>query len=254
MASFVGVSQQQLAGKGWRRPSGYGFAATENAVALVGSEFARAALAMPIAFIEQAGQYVPAAVLSPIQGRNLFVGPAGQWLGGYVPAMLRTYPFRLARAPGSERASLCIDDASVLIPEANAGPEDFFAADGTLAPSLNAIVELLRRIEQDRPATDLAVAALVEARLIQAWPLTVTIGQEQVQVGGLHCVNEAALNALDDDKFLKLRKAGALVLADTQLLSMGQAGIFSQLAVIQQQLAQPHLAPPAAGEGMIRFN
>ena len=52
---------------------------------------------MPIAFIEQAGRFVPMAMMCPMPEHNLFVGPDGQWLGGYVPASLRSYPFRLVR-------------------------------------------------------------------------------------------------------------------------------------------------------------
>ena len=33
---------------------------------------------MPIAFVQQSGGYVPVAVMSPIAGRNFFIGPAGQ--------------------------------------------------------------------------------------------------------------------------------------------------------------------------------
>ena len=37
---------------------------------------------MPIVFIEQAGRYVLMAMMSPMPGHNLFVGPDGEWLGG----------------------------------------------------------------------------------------------------------------------------------------------------------------------------
>ena len=36
---------------------------------------------MPITFIEQAGRFVPMAMMSPAPEHNLFIGPDGQWLG-----------------------------------------------------------------------------------------------------------------------------------------------------------------------------
>ena len=54
--------------------------------------------AMPIGFIERGGHYSPVALMGLTKEANVFVGPAGQWLGGYVPAVLRTYPFRLPSA------------------------------------------------------------------------------------------------------------------------------------------------------------
>jgi SapC len=56
MAKLVAVDRERHAGKGWRQPTGYGFAATQAVIPLMGAEFAKAALAMPIAFIEQAGR------------------------------------------------------------------------------------------------------------------------------------------------------------------------------------------------------
>ena len=105
-------------------------------------------------------------------------------------------------------------------------------------------MELLQQIEQSRWHTDLAVAALAEARLIQPWPLTVKHGNQQVAVNGLHRIDEAALNALDGDTFLKLRKSSSLVLAYAQLISMQNIGVFGQLAAIQQRLAQHVPATP----------
>ena len=70
---------------------------------------------MPIAFVEQAGRFVPMAVMGLTPEHNLFVGPEGQWLGGYLPAAMRSYPFRLLRSEGSEQMTLCVDEDSGLV-------------------------------------------------------------------------------------------------------------------------------------------
>jgi hypothetical protein len=239
MVNIVPLDKERHAGKGWVRPVGYNFAAGDTLVPLSASEFALAVPAMPIGFIERGGHYAPVALMGLTKEANVFVGPAGQWLGGYVPAVLRSYPFSLRRVEAQEQPIVCIDEDSGLVVEETApNAEKFFDAAGNPAPTMNWVAELLHRIEQDQTATDLAVAALAEARLIKPWALTVPMGKQQVTVNGLHQVDEAALNRLDDASFLKLRKTSGLPVAYAQLLSTGQINVLARLNLIQQQLLQ----------------
>ena len=107
MPQFAAVSRERHANKKWLRYSNHAFAAGEIIAPIVGAELARAALAMPCAFLQQSGRYTLVAVLSIIAGRNMFVGPDGRWLGPYVPAVFRLYPFRvLPTEKGELRGSL----------------------------------------------------------------------------------------------------------------------------------------------------
>jgi hypothetical protein len=238
MSNVVAVDREKHAGKGWVSPVGYGFASSQALLPWVGMEFSTAAAAMPIGFVEQAGRYLPVAVLSPVQGRNLFIGPDGQWLGNYVPAVLRGYPFLLLRSEGGENATLCIDEGSGLIVDANEEVQKFFEEDGSPSPAVKALLDFLHHVEQNRILTDLIVAMLAEHGLIAPWPLTVSIDNQPQTIGGLYRVDEEKLNSLDDESFLKLRKSGALPLAYMQLLSMGRLGLFEQLDRLQRQLSQ----------------
>ncbi len=192
---------------------------------------------MPIAFVAQAGRYRSVALMSPIAGRNLFVDPTGRWLGGYAPAFLRSYPFRLARAKDAERAILWVDEDSGLVVDDDGTAQSLFDADGKPSPATKAILGYLTAIERGRMATDLAVAALADARLLQSWPLEVTMDGKTTPINGLFRIDAAALTALDDQTFLKLRKSSALPLAYMQLLSMGQVAVFEQLVRRRDQLA-----------------
>jgi hypothetical protein len=258
---MVPIDRNRHAGKAYRQGAGYGFVATQAVVPLVGAELATAAVAMPIGFIDHAGHYLPVAVMSPAQGRNLFVGPNGQWLGLYLPAMLRSYPFRLGRVQGTEQMTVFIDEDSGLIvdAEADGGAARFFESDGSPSAALKATGELLQQIERDRSATELAVAALAEAGLFVPWTFTVKLDGQQVNASGLFRVDEAKLNALDGEAFMKLRKSSSLVLAYAHLISTHTTGRLEQLALIQQQLSQPRQAqpPPLSAiddGGTIRFN
>jgi hypothetical protein len=263
MVKLVAVDSEKHAGKGWRPRTGYAFAATQAVIPLVGAEFAQAARAMPIAFIEQAGRYIAVAVMSLSLGRNLFIGPSGQWLGGYVPALLRSYPFLLLRPEGGEKMILCVDEDSGLIVDADADSQKFFEEDGAPSAAVTATVNFLQQLEQNRVVTDLAVATLASAGLLAPWPLTVAVDNQPQEVKGLHRVDEAKLNALEDEAFLKLRKSGALPIAYMQLLSMGQVELFTQLSRLQQQLAPAPVHANAlsldeifaqAGNDTIQFN
>lgn len=263
MVNLVAVSHERHGGKRWRAAGGYAFAATQTLIPLVGLEFSNAAVAMPIAFVEHSGNYVPVAVLSPVQGRNLFVGPSGQWLGIYVPAALRSYPFRLAVHEGSKQVSLCIDEDSgwVIDASVDAAAARFFEEDGSPSAALKAVAEFLQQVEHNRMQTNAAIAALAEARLLQPWPLTVTLGKQQVTANGLYRTDEVALNAISGETFLKLRNVSALVLAYAQLISMHTTAAFGQMAMLQQQLAQHAKPLPAASSlfptddgGTIRFS
>ncbi len=100
----------------------------------------------------------------------------------------------------------------------------------------------MNELERSRRTTDVAVAALAEAAVIQPWPIKPKAEQGDRAITGLYRIDEAALNALADDVFLKLRKASALPIAYAQMLSMGQLGIFEHLARLQAQLRPPPLS------------
>jgi hypothetical protein len=48
------------------------------------------------------------------------------------------------------------------------------------------------------------VAALTDAGVIEPWPITLKTEETARPIGGLNRIDEAKLNALSDDAFLKL--------------------------------------------------
>ena len=242
MPQFTAISRDSHAGKKWQRFKSYGFASKVVLAPVVGVEVGRAALALPLAFLQEAERFVLVAVLSLKPGRNMLVAPDGRWLGGYVPAYLRAYPFRLLPQQGTDQTVLCIDTDSGLVVEGDAAGEDFVGPDGNISPALKKVLDFLNQLERSRQATDVAVSALAEAGVIQPWAIKLKAEQGERAITGLYRVDEVALNALADDVFLKLRKSSALPIAYAQMLSAGQLGIFEHLARLQAQLR-----PPPAG-------
>jgi hypothetical protein len=226
---LIAVTRERYAGKKWRRSGGYGFAATTAIVPIVGAELGRAALALPLAFVQDAGRFVLVAVLSATPGRNMLVGADGRWLGNYIPACLRGYPFSLAPSQEPGQLVLCIEKGAGAV-GADGGGEDFFDQDGNLSPVLKKVLDFLSQFERSRVATNVTVSALVEAGVIRPWSIQIK-GEDNARViAGLHRVDEAALRALSDDAFLKLRNLSSLPVAYAQLLSMALIGVLTQLA------------------------
>lgn len=240
MSQLLAISPQNLAGKFWRRPSGFLFAADRQVIPLVGAELAKASVSMPIGFVQAGDIYLLVAFTSPTPGNNLYIGPDGKWLGNYVPAALRAHPFHLVSPEAGTEAVLCIDESAGLISDTPDGGEPFFDENGQPTQGILDTLNFLAQTEQNRISTQLALNAVVAAGLMQPWPITVQSGDQQVPVNGLFRIDEARLNELSDEAFLKLRAASAMPLIYAQLLSIGQLGLLDRLVAVQRDLALQH--------------
>jgi hypothetical protein len=243
MASFIPISSEQHAASKWRRFTNYSFVASEGAAPIVAAEITKAVPATPLVFIELNGKFELSALLSVVPGHNMFVAPDGRWLGSFIPSSIRSYPFRMMTPQGSDQSILCIEEGCVVTVDNPLPGEPFFGPDGKVSPSLQQALDFLTSLERNRIVTSLAVSSLAQAGVIKPWPISIKSEQGDRTVNGLNCIDEAALNALPNEDFIKLRATGALPIAYAQLLSMGQLGVFEHLAKMQGQLAPKPVAP-----------
>lgn len=228
----------------WHRFTNYLFAAGYHTAPLSAPEIPVAALNMPLAFIKARERFILAAVLSPKPGENLFLAPKdGRWLGAYVPASIRRYPFWLKVEP-EKKETLFVDETSGLVDsDPNAG-EPFFNLNGEWTDSLKQLVQFLRQTEQSRMVTENAVSFLAGAGVITEWNYKLAATDEKPVQTGLYRIDEVRLGNLPDADFLKLRRTGALKVAFAQLLSMGNMAKFAALNKLrQQQVAQDSPKP-----------
>ena len=156
------VSTIHHASRRWRRPSGYSFAAADILAPLVLQEMPKAVMSLPITLIRTGGDevpaYRPAALLGLTPGRNLLLGPAGRWLGDYIPAAYRSYPFALATDANGQRL-LCVDADSGLLSDQQED-EHFFTAEGKPSPVTEEILAFLTQLDASQAATVRACAML----------------------------------------------------------------------------------------------
>lgn len=236
MSKLAVITPEDFNSRAWHRPRGYLFASSIHMVPVVAAELSRLVTELPLAFTELDGEARLVAVLSLQPRMNPFVAPDGRWLGGYVPAALRGYPFRLAQVQGRTDSVLCVDEESGLLADAGDG-EPFFDADGKPAEAVGQILEFLAKTQRNAAVTQQAVDALKVADVLEPWPLTLKLEDARsVRVEGLLRVDEAALNALPDDDWLVLRRAGALPVAYAHLLSMGRIAAIQNAVGMQERL------------------
>ena len=218
MNEFTAITPQQYANKAWQRYSSYAFVAKCNVIPVVAAELAHLVAALPLGFVQTGASFQLMAITSLRPGTNLFVAPNGDWLGRYIPAAVRGYPFGVVKMQ-DQKSILCINESSGMVVQAELG-EAFYDETGSLTHALKDMRDFLISVEADRVVTQAAVDALQAANLIQRWPLHTLDGSRNVVVEGLYRVDETMLNAMSEDVFLSLRKAGGLPLAYAQLLSM----------------------------------
>lgn len=234
--TFEVITSESHRQKGWKPVSSYEFAARSTAAQLTASEIPMAAQAMPLAFVAHEQKVSAVAVLGIVPGHNLFVAPNGKWVGPYIPAVFRSYPFKLVTTPESKFA-LCIDRSSGLLVDSEHG-EPFFTAEGTPTERVRQLMDFLVQTTQGQDAVNRAANLLSQHGLLEAWPIKVRDAEQEREAIGLMRINEAALNSLDDRAFLVLRQGGALALAYAQLLSMSNIHHLGKLAQVHAELKQ----------------
>jgi hypothetical protein len=162
---------------------------------------------------------------------------------------------------GHDNPVLCVDEDSGLVHNDQTAGELFFDDNDEVSKPVKEILDFLNQVEQNRAATNVAVAALEEAGVLADWLLKIKDGEQEKPVTGLYRIDEAGLNALEDEAFLKIRKAGALLIAYAQLMSMGNMQNLAQLAKAQEQMKQAQtkqknldIQPVFGDDDMISFD
>lgn len=235
---FEPITPERFANTRIGRQTGWQHAAGLPVVPIAHGELAKVAAHYPICFAKLAANRppVPCAALGLEGQKNAFVGPDGRWRGGYIPAMIRRYPFSMikAQADGSagekERLAVLIDVESDMLLEAPAEGQALFDENGQKTEYFEKTLSFLTQVHRQLQRLEDLGAAIAEAGILEP----VTIGRPEeiseqeswAPLQGIQRVNEGKLNALSDDAFLDLRRKGALSVV---YLSLGTSGQWEKL-------------------------
>ena len=202
-------------------------------VALAAGELPAAATVFPCVMTRAPAGGARLLALTGLEhGNNLFVDAQGHWSGDYLPAVLRTWPFRLLAQPAEPGTHLI----AVHRPALNVGEGDpLFDENGQEMPWLQDILRSLTALDAATASTAAAVAALDEAGLLQERTLQAMLPDgRQMELTGFLSVDEARLNALEPAKAGELHACGALSLAYLQLLSLRKFRSLMDRAALQE--------------------
>lgn len=222
----------------------YAFAQKQALVPLVGAEVAQAVHNFPIVFAPLGESYGLMAMLSLQPENNLYVSPDGRWLGSYIPAILRQYPFAVGLPADGGEPILCADADSGLISDTDGQP--LFEVDGSPSQTMQKMMDFVSELERNRVGTIRAVNMLAKHKLIVAWELSLQTATGAQQINGLFKIDEVALNALPDDAFSEIRHSGAMPILYAHLLSLNRIDVLARLAQAQAQAAAAGKTLPLA--------
>jgi hypothetical protein len=210
----------------YSRIDGFAFASGMNSMFVTVGEFGDVGKEYPIVFIpagkdEVTGQdqIAPVAVLGLANGENLFLKPDGSWTADYVPALLRRYPFAMARVD-NDTLALCIDEAYGGFSQTSG--ERLMEADGQPTQALKNMREFLDEFEREAERTRLFCRELQQAGLLQSMRFDAKLPSgDGFSVDGFMAIDANKFNQLPDADILRMHRNGMLGLLHLQQASMG---------------------------------
>jgi hypothetical protein len=196
-------------------------------------------------FARTAGkQVLPIALLGFRDQENLFVDAGGRWKGEYVPAYIRRYPFVLAKGGAGDDLTVCIDESY-----AGFGADEgqaLFNSKGEPTDHLKGILAFLKDYQAQIERTEVFLQNLLEFDLLTEVSAKVDLpGGESYSMTGLMMVDERKLQALPDDKILRLFRSGELAWVYSHLISIGNFNRLLGKAATPESVAPREKAAPA---------
>lgn len=187
--------------KDWSIQTGvsYKFAQSANAAPLMCAEFLTAATELPIVFGKSEEGFSPVAILGIEQDNCLLVDDDGAWLGRYIPAFVRRYPFVFAADDKQETFTLCVDEEYPGIDPDGKRGDQLYDGDEP-APILERALEFSRNYELEARKTNEFCKLLNEQNLFDPMQAGITLPDGQKRsVTGFYVVSRERLKELSDE-------------------------------------------------------
>jgi hypothetical protein len=197
-----------------------------NAFFVAGTEFTDACKEFPVVWVSAGTdadgkqQVAPIAVFGLKQGQNLCTDDKG-WRVRYVPAVLRLYPFALARVAPTEMV-VCIDESWVGFGSTG---QALFGDDGQPSEFTGNVQKQLENFEMEVERTRMAGAVLVEKGLLRDMRFDATLPDgSKLTVDGFLTIDEDKLGKLSDADLLAINRNGLMGLIHAHQISLGNMG------------------------------
>jgi len=202
----------------------WGVAKNLNALFVAAVAFGDVCREFPIVFVKAGTEpdgtdsIAPIAVLGLTQNENLYVS-GERWRAQYMPAILRMYPFCIARID-DERFAVCVDMAFSGVN--NEEGQGVFEADGKPSVLLTTMQKELETLEGEIQRTRLVGKRLLELGLLREMRFDATLPDgRQHSVDGFLTIDDVKATQLPDDVVAELHRSGVLGLMHLHWVSMG---------------------------------
>lgn len=227
--NFVPVTKAAHQNKKIKPIQTFNFASKIHMVSVMMHEFLNAASVYPIVFLEDTEQstFRPMALLGLEPEDNLFINKEGAWKAPYIPAIIRRYPFALAKTPNEDQFTICIDEASDAVNEEEGQP--LYNDDGTIGPVMEQVKQYLSGLQQMEMVTTNFCKALKDKYMFTPLNMHVREAEAVKRLTGAYAVHEEKLNNLSDDDFLEFRKNNYLPAIYSHLTSLTQINRLAEL-------------------------
>ena len=162
-------------------------------------------------------QVAPLAVFGVQPGQNLCID-ADKWRVRYVPAMLRYYPFAIARTSPNDMV-LCVDESWKGL--SHDSGDALFNPNGEPTELTLSVNQQLQDLEVDIERTRLVGDKLMSLGLLREMRFDATLpGGESLVVDGFLTIDEEKLGKLSDGDVLDLARGGVLGLIHAHQISL----------------------------------
>jgi len=195
-----------------------------NAMFVAAAEFGDVCREFPIVFVkagkEEDGSdaIAPIAVFGLVQNQNLYL-QGERWRAQYMPAVLRSYPFCIARMD-ADRFAICVDTAWQGARVADGEP--LFTADGQQTELLKQMAAHLETLEAEIQRTRLVGKKLLELGVLREMRFDATLPDgTQHTVDGFLTVDDKKMTELPDAVVGELHRTGILGLVHLHWVSLG---------------------------------
>ena len=222
---------------------------------LAGVEFPEACKHFPIVFAKVAGTLVlPMALLGFRDQENLFVDGSGEMeRRSTCRAYIRRYPFVLAKGGDGPEMTVCIDESYPGFGADEGQP--LFDAKGEATDYLKEVLKFLQDYQAQIERTDVFLQMLREFDLLTDAAANVNLaGGERYSMKDLMVVDERKLQALPEEKLMRLFRSGGLAWVYSHLISLGNFEPLGRQGRLQPPLPRATAASAAAAAAASRKN
>lgn len=219
--NLVPVNSERHANLKVKAIDSFAFAGNFHIASVMVHEFVRAASVYPIVFLEDKEQdrFRPVVLTGLDAGENLFVDGDGVWQASYIPAIIRRYPFALAKSGEAGQFTVCVDEDSDFV---NEDDGQALFADGQPTEVIENVKRYLGELQQMEVFTQEFCQFLGENNLFTPLNMRVRAANEIKNIAGCYVINEERLNNLSDEKFLDIKSRHYLAPLYAHLTSLSQ--------------------------------